>query len=251
MALSQWCWFDLYTSDTEAAKAFYGPVLGWTTADLEMPDEAYGMWAVGDDGVGGLMLLPEQAKAMGAPPHWVGYVEVSDVDAVAARVSALGGRTFVPPTDIGGDKGRFGLFADPQGGQFAAYQSPRGPSPALPRAPGFVSWSELGTSDAEAALAFYGELFGWKVVDTMDMGPGGTYHLYGAGEARLGGIWTKGPGMGPPAWLHYVRVADLDAACAAITAQGGAIVNGPMEVPGGERIVQATDPQGAFFALVG
>jgi len=252
MALGSWCWFDLNTTDIEAAKAFYKAVIGWDILGVEAPDGGYAMWANGDAGVGGLMLLPEQAKAMGAPPSWVGYVEVADADTMAARVQALGGTLYAPVTVIDGGRGRFFVFADPQGAVAACYESPQGPSADPPLAPGFWSWSELGTSDGGAALAFYTELFGWKAGTAMDMGPGGIYQMYGKTvEGRgLGGIFTKGPGMGPPAWLHYFRVADLDIACAAVTAGGGEIVNGPMQVPSGEHIVQARDPQGAFFALV-
>ena len=51
-------------------------------------------------------------------------------------------------------------------------------------------------------------------------------------------------------WLYYVNVDALDPAVERIKSKGGQIVNGPNEVPGGQWIVQALDPQGAVFALV-
>ena len=51
-------------------------------------------------------------------------------------------------------------------------------------------------------------------------------------------------------WLFYFNVEAIDAACARIGENGGQVLNGPMQVPGGSWIVQGTDPQGAMFALV-
>jgi len=67
---------------------------------------------------------------------------------------------------------------------------------------------------------------------------------------ELGGMYTIMPGMNmPPNWLQYVRVDSADAAAQRVTAHGGKILNGPMEVPGGDRIAQCMDPQGAAFAV--
>jgi len=58
----------------------------------------------------------------------------------------------------------------------------------------------------------------------------------------------KGAPM-PPMWLYYVETGDLDAATARATKMGAKVMNGPMDVPGGARIVQLMDPQGAAFAV--
>lgn len=58
----------------------------------------------------------------------------------------------------------------------------------------------------------------------------------------------KGSPM-PPMWIFYASTSDLDAAIGRATRKGGKVINGPMEVPGGGRIAQLTDPQGAVFAL--
>ena len=83
------------------------------------------------------------------------------------------------------------------------------------------------------------------------MGPEhGIYQLYGRGGAPLGGMYTKNAHMpGPPAWLHYARVADVNAAVEAVRQHGGQILNGPMEVPGGDWIVMVLDNQGTPFAV--
>jgi hypothetical protein len=83
----------------------------------------------------------------------------------------------------------------------------------------------------------------------MEMGPAGTYQVFGVGEVALGGMMTKPPEMQMPSnWLYYVETSDLDAAIARSTKRGAKVLNGPMDIPGG-RIAQLMDPQGAAYAL--
>jgi predicted enzyme related to lactoylglutathione lyase len=84
----------------------------------------------------------------------------------------------------------------------------------------------------------------------MDMGPGGIYQIYGQGGAPLGGMFNKPDEMpGPPMWLYYVSVDDVNIAVERVVELGGQVLNGPMEVPDGDLIAQCVDPQGALFAL--
>ena len=117
-------------------------------------------------------------------------------------------------------------------------------------APGRVGWHELLAADWEKALAFYGELFGWQKADA-DVGAMGTYQLFSAGGQTIGGMVTKPPTVPVPFWLYYFNIGDIDAAAKRVTAGGGQILDGPLELPGGSWIVQCTDPQGAMFALEG
>ena len=55
----------------------------------------------------------------------------------------------------------------------------------------------------------------------------------------------------PPIWTYYFRVAAIGEAERRARQAGAAILHGPVEVPGGDHILIATDPQGALFALVG
>jgi hypothetical protein len=68
---------------------------------------------------------------------------------------------------------------------------------------------------------------------------------------QRGGIYRKRAGQPGPAayWVPYAYVISAAGAARRVTAAGGKIVNGPMQVPGGGWIVQGLDPQGAFFAL--
>ncbi len=201
-------WYELMARDTEAAKAFYTKVVGWSTQDGPVPGMAYTMFTDGQTPVGGLMAQPEDARKMGAPPSWIGYVAVNDVDAAAERIKRLGGTVHVAPTDIP-NVGRFSVVADPQSAVFALFNSPNTCDAPLPEpgTPGRVGWHELSAADWPKAFAFYSELFGWQKGDAMDMGAMGTYQIFSVGGQAVGGMLNKpADGAGPElALLHQRR----------------------------------------------
>jgi predicted enzyme related to lactoylglutathione lyase len=255
-------WYELMTSDPQAALAFYGDLCGWTAQPFggesgEVSGEPYHVVSGSAGPVGGVMAIPAEAKDCGMTPWWGGYVGSADVDADAARLSAAGGSVKRPPEDIPG-VGRFAVMSDPGGAIFMLLKgsSPDGMEPASPMALGHVGWHELYSDDFDKDLAFYTSQFGWSMGDAMDMGEMGDYQLVsqtgGTGmEAMTGGVMRRPKEMPMPAWLFYFTVGDIDVAVEKVKAGGGMVLNGPMEVPGGAWIIQATDPQGAMFALVG
>jgi predicted enzyme related to lactoylglutathione lyase len=242
-------WYELTTTDVEAAKAFYVEVVGWGTQDASMPGMPYTLFTAGGASVGGLMGLPE--NALGFRPSWLGYVGVDDVDATAERIKQLGGAVHVPPKDIP-NISRFSIAVDPQMATIALFKwlTPGQEQPAELDTPGRVGWHELLAADWEKAWPFYGELFGWQKAHA-DTGAVGTYQLFSAGGLTIGGMFTKSPAVPVPFWLYYFNVGDIDAAMKRVKAGHGQILDGPIEVPGDRWIVQCTDPQGAIFALVG
>jgi len=146
------------------------------------------------------------------------------------------------------------LLTDPQGTPFyvmrgssdetsLAFASDR------PRV-GHCAWNELVTSNPEAAKAFYFKAFGWTKDGEMDMGPMGAYEFI-RHNGVIGAVMPKPDDMPVPIWHYYFRPADIDAAINAIIDNGGQILHGPDEIPGGDFIVKGFDPQGALFALVG
>lgn len=245
-------WYELMTSDSKAAEAFYRQVMGWEMKDAGMTDFSYTLLSAGPAMVGGLMTIPDEACAMGVRPAWTGYVGVDDVDADAARIKAAGGAIHKGPADIP-NVGRFAVCADPHGAVFMLFKpaSDDGPPPVAPGTPGHVGWHELHAGDRESDFAFYADLFGWTRAEAVDMGPMGIYQTFGAGGPAFGGMMTRTPDMPVPFWLYYFNVAAVDAAIARVGAGGGKVINGPMQVPGGSWIAQCLDPQGAMFALVG
>jgi predicted enzyme related to lactoylglutathione lyase len=242
-------WYELTTTNPEAAKAFYADVVGWSTRDASMPGAAYALFTAGEDPVAGLLGLAAEARKMGAQPRWTGYVGVDDVDAATDRLKGLGGTVYVPPTDVP-EISRFSVVADPQMATLALVKGLKSgqEQPAALSSPGHVGWHELSAVDWEQAFAFYGELFGWQKVDA-DFGGLGTYLLFSAGGQTIGGMATKPPTVPMPFWLYYFNVGDIDAAAKRVKAGGGKILEGPVEARGGNRIARCTDPQGAMFAL--
>jgi len=245
-------WYELMTTDTAAAAAFYQSVVGWEAKDSGMPGGGYTIFNAGTQGVGGMMAIPDEACAMGVPPSWSGYIWVDDVDAYVGKVCAAGGKSLRPAEDIPG-VGRFAVVADPYGAAFMLFKdsgmTSAGAEP-VPGTPGHIGWHELHAGDGVGAFAFYSSLFGWTKGDTMDMGPNGVYQLFATGGDAVGGMMTKMPETPAPCWVYYFNVAALDAAVDKVTAGGGKVVMGPMQVPGGSWIVNGIDPQGAYFALV-
>jgi uncharacterized protein len=241
-------WYELLTTDPQAAKTFYTKVVGWTTAPFEGSPQPYDMWMrAGNVPIGGVMAIP---PGMNFPPHWEMYVDVPSLDQAVAHIERMGGSALSPVIEVP-NVGRLRTMKDPQGAVFALHQ-PSSP-PQRPEAEpelGEVSWHELYTTDAEAALKFYTELFGWRPTESMDMGPMGKYHMFGR-AFPLGGMMNKPPEMAqvPPNWGLYFRVDDVHAGAERVKANGGQVLNGPMEVPGGDFIVNCMDPQGAAFSL--
>ena len=241
-------WYDLMTSDTQAAMRFYADVVGWTPQESGSP--GYTALTMNGAGLAGLMAIPEDAAAMGARPAWMGYIHVDDVPAMMDAVRAQGGKVLKGPVTIEGVI-TFAVVADPQGAAFLiANPIPKNAPPRPPRtAPGNVGWHELCASDWQAVWPFYEKLFGWQKTTPVDMGPMGTYQLFSAGDGDIGGMMNRPPAVPVSYWNFYFVVPSVEAAEKRIEAGGGQIMVPPMQVPGGGWILQAMDPQGAVFAL--
>ena len=250
---SSFVWYELMSSDVTAAKTFYTKVVGWKTQDMPMPGMTYTLVSVGDTQVGGMMTLPKDAANAGMRPCWTSYIEVDDVDGAASKVRSLDGKIYAPPADIP-NVGRFAVVADPQGASFNLFKPAQPGQRNVSSEPGQVGWHELHTNDAPKAFDFYSKMFGWLKGDAIDMGPMGTYQLFTIGGAAVGAMFNSPAARADAAarfWLYYFNVADIDAAAKRVADGGGKITHGPQQVPGGGWIVQATDPQGAAFALHG
>lgn len=239
-------WYDLLTPDPKAGIEFYSHVVGWKSQPFEGD---YTMLVGGQGPLGGVMELPADLKKKGAPPHWMANVQVADVDATIAEAQKLGGRVLHAANDIP-NVGRYGVIADPQGAAISLFKPGR-PMPLHDATkPGEVCWHELVTTDHESAFVFYAKLFGWNKARDFDMGAMGKYTIFGADGTDLGGMFTKPKDMpAPPHWQYYIEVGDLDAAVDRAKGRGAKLLNGPMDVPGGARVAQLLDPQGAAFAL--
>jgi uncharacterized protein len=262
-------WYELLTKDADAAGEFYGKVIGWTSTPSGQPGMDYRFFSSGDgsdmkDGVGGYMAITQEMEAGGAQPCWLGYIAVDDVDASVAAITASGGTLHMPAMDLEG-VGRMAMVADPQG---APIYVMKGVSDEISHSfaavepkNGHVAWNELWSSDPDAAKHFYASQFGWSQDGHIDLpvmsedaaATPGRYEMLWASDKRfmLGAVMPKMPDMPVSTWNFYFRVPDIDTAVALISTNGGTVFSDPIEIPGGDFSVNATDPQGAAFGLVG
>lgn len=253
-AHGEFIWYELMTKDAAQARAFYGSVVGWSIDEQAAPAGGvdYRMINAPDGGAGGLLTLTPEMCADGGRPGWYGYFGVDDVDATAQAVAEAGGAIQMPPTDISG-VGRIAMVSDPQGVPFYIMRGASAESSTAYQRMGLghVAWNELSTSDDAAALAFYDKVFDVKKVGGMPMGDLGEYSFIANAEGgdAIGAVMKTPPGA-PSGWSFYFRVADINEAKAKIEAGGGTVLQGPMEVPGGEMVLNAADPEGVAFGLV-
>jgi len=243
------CWVDLATSDAGAAKSFYSELFGWQAEDVPAEAGTYTMFRLDGKDVAACFEQGE-AGGDGVPPHWNSYVTVGDVDASVAKAAVLGGSVLMPAQDVEGT-GRMAVIADPTGAAFALWE-PRGQIGAsLVNAPGALCWNDLGTTDPDAAWAFYRELFGWTIEDASEEDNPMRYRTIHNGESTNGSIHLQGEqerGV-PPNWLVYFATADLEATNSKLGELGGTVFVPPLAVPAGGRVSVVTDPQGAALGL--
>jgi predicted enzyme related to lactoylglutathione lyase len=244
------------TPDPDGAKAFYDALVGWDIEPQPAGEMDYRMIRRSDGGnAGGVLRITSDMASHGASPVWLGYVNVTDVDATTASIEAAGGKILMTH-DIP-DVGRIAMVTDPQGAPFYVMKpvppadKPDGGSDVFsPTGAQRVGWNELSTSDPVAAREFYGRQFGWSTDNFMPMGEHGEYRFIDHEGLTLGAIAGSIAGQ-PPHWRFYIRVPSVSKAKDLVDASGGKIAMGPMEVPGGDHILIGVDPQGAEFALVG
>jgi len=251
---SGFIWYELMTADRVAAASFYGKILGWSVSHGEGAHKYSEITAPDGNAVGGMLPLDDHMIANGAKPGWFAYLDVSDVDAELTALKAVGGKVFMDQTL---PVGRMAMVADPQGvplylmDPVPPADKPDAVSTAFaPSAEGHVTWNELVTPDPAGAETYYTSRFGWTRLGAMPMGPMGDYVFLGYGDVRLGALMQAPEGT-QPQWKIYWRTGDIDAAAGRITDAGGTVTQQPHQVPGGDWVVQALDPEGAFFGVVG
>ena len=245
------CWNELATRDTAAATTFYTRLFSWESHEQAVPgmDAPYKMMRLAGEDIAGMYDMAGQ-HFEGVPPHWMNYVHVEDVDAVAAKVEPAGGKLLFPPMDIPG-VGRMAAFADPEGAAISVFQEgERKARPDMGQAHGSFCWGELYTNDPEAATAFYTEVLPWDG-HRKDDGPM-PYTEWLVGDQSVGGMMKIDPSFGPipPHWLTYMAVDDCDACVARAVELGGTPKMPAMDIEGVGRFALLDDPSGATFAVI-
>ena len=248
-------WFEHFSPDPAKARGFYESLFGWRCLPVPMGDGSTYEMILLDDRPESAMGGYRAAPAAGAPPQWLSYLSVEDVDASHAAVLAAGGRSVMAPVDYG-PFGRGAVVTDPAGAAFALWRGAAGDPPDTKETPpGGWHWNELMTGDDAAALAFYERVFGYShesvPILTADGGTLGTYHLLkdARGVPRAGAMKSPDPGA-PPRWLQYVHVDDCDASAERARGLGAEILMAPTEIPGVGRFAVLRDPVGAAIAVM-
>ncbi|MCE9578840.1 MAG: VOC family protein [Deltaproteobacteria bacterium] len=239
-------WFDLMTSDTAAARAFYAGLFGW---QIDVGPPEFGGYAM-------CMNAGRTAAGLGPiepgspqPPSWSVYFITPDADATAARITAHGGELIVPPMDVG-EEGRMLVARDATGAVFGAWQPGAHHGAQCAHEPGAMAWAEVNTRDSKRAREFYAAVFDLEPHHLE--APGIEYWTLHRGDETVGGVLQMDahwPASVPPHWMAYLQVADTDAACARIKELGGKVCVPPFDSPYG-RIAVVEDPQGATFSVM-
>ncbi|MET9297235.1 VOC family protein [Streptomyces sp. NPDC003077] len=244
-------WLDLGVPDTEAAAAFYGSVFGWTHHSAGPDAGGYGMFALDGKYVAGIGPLVDK----GDRAAWNVYFHTQDADATAKAVEQAGGTVRFQPMDVF-TSGRMAGFTDPVGARFSVWQPRDHPGLGVVNEVGTLCWTELFTTDAEAAKRFYGTVFAWRTEETP-VGEHMTYSVVrpatGDDDSTQGGIMRLPADEiaqgGISEWSPYFEVADCDATVAEATRLGATMRTEVMSMEYG-RFAFLRDPFGATFAVI-
>lgn len=243
------CWFELGTSDQNAAKEFYTGLFDWRFNDMPLPPEmggVYTTWQKDGKDVGAMYQLGQQME--GVPPHWMPYVAVDSADAAAVKIAELGGELLMPPFDVM-EFGRMAAFKDPTGATLSIWEPKTHFGADLVNATGSACWGELATTDVKKAGAFYSSLFGWTLKESSDGMPYTEFSNQGqaiGGMAPMAGPHFQGV---PPNWTIYFAVDDCDASAEKAKGLGATIRVPPTDIPNVGRFAVIQDPQGAAFSI--
>lgn len=246
-------WPELATSDQQGAIAFYRALFGWDVTDIPMgPDGTYTIFKVRGLDVSAGCSLRDDEKKMGVPPHWNSYITVASADDAAKRAAELGGTVLAPPFDVF-DVGRMAVLQDPTGAVFMAWEAKNNIGARLLSEPGALCWTELTTSDTDAAEKFYTAFFGWTPKHSVPGSPMPytEFTVKGANGPSIG-MMAKPPHLPPHVpsfWLPYFLVENVDASVEKAKSLGGQVHFGPQDIPNAGRFAVLADPQGAAFSV--
>lgn len=240
--VGKFVWFELVTRDLARAKVFYGELFGWKISEMPMGKGSYTLFEKGPGPVGGAIAATEGRS------RWASYLSVADVDASAARAVELGGQQVGAAVDVPG-VGRMAEVRDPTGAAFHLFHAAEGDQPDAETTPGEFHWNELSTRDPARAVAFYRDLSGYTV-ESMDMGPIGTYHVLQTGETMRAGIMKAPSAEVPTAWLPYVRVKNVDETLRRATELGAQVMAPAEDAEMVGRFAVLIDPTGAAIAVI-
>ncbi|MFJ2946957.1 VOC family protein [Streptomyces sp. NPDC087226] len=239
------CWADAMFADVEAAKLFYGDVLGWSFAEASTEFGGYAEARV--DGRAVAAVVPPMPGQEGTS-QWCLYLAAEDAAATAARIRDHGGELLMEPMRVA-DFGTMCLARDPGGVVFGLWQAGTHEGFGTVAEPGAYCWAEVFTREPEKSDAFFPAVFSYRakrLEHEVD------FRVYDLGERSVLGrmrMTEDFPPDMPPYINVYFTVTDCDEAVARATERGGVLRFGPMDTPFG-RFAAISDPQGADFSVI-
>lgn len=244
--IGSFCWINVLTPSSEAARAFFAALLGWSFN--EIPGMGHIIQVDGHD-IGGFWDLHHTNMPTELPPGIGVMVRVEDAAATVQRAAELGGRS--KPAKAIGPSGTMGELYDPLGANIDVWQAGASPgSTADPTRHGVPSWIEGLTTDVDRAATFYRALFGWTS-EVMPM-PGMDYLVFSNQGEPVAGMMAITAELGevPPHWATYVTVDDADSVAAKAAELGGSVTLPSHDIPGVGRIAGLMSPQGVRFYVI-
>ena len=242
-------WHDLLTDDVEAAKAFYGDLLGWEFVSTTRPGGGPYTLIMTESGqvVGGMLEVEDPGDGEDYS-RWLGYFAVPDVDAATRSVVQAGGQVVASARDIG-DVARASAVEDGDGAVVGLLTSRVGYPVERPTVPaGAVAWNELVAADPEAMAGFYASLVAGSVSEEM-RGEFVYRFLEADGRPRAGFMLRPNDQL-QPLWLTYFAVEDVERVSARVASLGGERLLAPDDEIRDGRIALVTDPNGAVLGLL-
>jgi len=119
----RFCWLDLAASDAQAARSFYGGLLGWHASEQRAGGGYFTRFTLDHAPVASMYPLNRHHLRDGVPSHWTPYVAVNDIAESALRAEDLGARVLVQPFELPGIA-RVCLIQDPVGACIGLWQNP-------------------------------------------------------------------------------------------------------------------------------
>ena len=223
--MHRFCHYELRTTDVVQAHEFYGALLG-----------EHGL---------ALTELPQQARARGAVPHWLGHLAVADAERSADALVDRGAQRLGPSRRMAFGSASVTL-RDPAGAVVALMSPPPAHTSAA------VAFHLLTAVDEERAIDTYRDLMAWDLRGTVELGPSLPAQLFSfaRGEPTAGAIASiEGRAGVHPHWLFFFSVGDVEAA-GTVARERGAMCVGTFDLSSEVRVAVCDDPQGAAFGLV-
>jgi predicted enzyme related to lactoylglutathione lyase len=233
----------LSANNLAASSAFYAKLFGWEMQPMSAELIGFG-FAAGPTGA-------LRSNIPAGFPGMVPYIAALDVDATLARVVAAGGALEKASWTVPG-VGKLARFKDPGGtvygltnattpGGMPHIPMPFGSNPKPPA--GAICSLEMYAANGAAAASFFGNLFGWGTLATMEQ-----YMAFDPG-AGMGGVFQSHTPSLPA--LPYIYTADVAAKLTEIESAGGKRLGQPMPMPGFGTFGYFKDPSDTSMGLIG